>query len=45
MRFPLPYFGNYNVMISIYRNDASVALTHGGIEIGQGINTKVCLYL
>ena len=31
--------GNYNVLISIYAADGSVQLTHGGIEIGQGIHT------
>ena len=33
--------GFFTVMISIYAGDGTVAVTHGGIEIGQGINTKV----
>jgi len=37
--------GFYNVMISIYAGDGSVAVTHGGVEIGQGINTKVIIDL
>ena len=29
------------ILISIYEGDGSIAVTHGGIEMGQGINTKV----
>ncbi|CAG4997118.1 unnamed protein product [Parnassius apollo] len=47
MLFPVEYYGNYTAMVSIYRGDATVTVTTGGVEMGQGLNTKaaqVCAY-
>ncbi|XP_055329954.1 uncharacterized protein LOC129582465 [Paramacrobiotus metropolitanus] len=42
LRYPCGYtFAMLNCFVSIYHDDGSVAVSHGGIEIGQGINTKV----
>ena len=42
IRYGHTYWGTrYHVSISVYQGDGSVAVTHGGIEMGQGINTKV----
>ncbi|KAF9801456.1 hypothetical protein SFRURICE_013236, partial [Spodoptera frugiperda] len=46
-RWPVPILGYYNVLLSVYHGDGSVAIAHGGVELGQGINTKVtqiCAY-
>ncbi|XP_063543961.1 xanthine dehydrogenase-like [Cydia strobilella] len=41
MAFPTQYLGNYGALVSIYHGDGSVAVNIGGIEIGQGINTRI----
>ena len=28
-------------MINVHHSDGSVTVAHGGVEIGQGVNTKV----
>lgn len=41
MNYPFGYWGKFHATVSIYTGDGTVAVTHGGIECGQGINTKV----
>lgn len=41
MKYPILYFDTNNALVSIYHNDGTVIVSHGGVEIGQGINTKV----
>ncbi|OQV23093.1 Xanthine dehydrogenase [Hypsibius exemplaris] len=42
MRFDCHWAGrHYNCLIAIFHAGGTIAVTHGGIEMGQGINTKV----
>lgn len=39
--YPLQIWGQFHALVSIYARDGTVSITHGGIECGQGIHTKV----
>ncbi|XP_067007633.2 uncharacterized protein [Anabrus simplex] len=41
MKFPIISFGGFYSLVSIYHQDGTVSVCHGGLECGQGINTKV----
>lgn len=41
MKYPIQFVGQQNAVVSVCARDGSVCVTHGGIEVGQGINTKV----
>ncbi|XP_026741820.1 indole-3-acetaldehyde oxidase-like [Trichoplusia ni] len=41
MSWPVPLLVDYHVLLTVYHGDGSVVVHHAGVEIGQGINTKV----
>lgn len=41
MRYPVYLWAKYPALVSIYERDGTVAISTGGIEMGQGLNTKV----
>lgn len=43
MTFPLQFHMNFSALVSIYASDGTVAVSHAGIEMGQGIHTRVSL--
>ncbi|XP_055380079.1 uncharacterized protein LOC129611138 [Condylostylus longicornis] len=41
MQYSLIYFAPQTAYLVIYRDDGTVNISHSGIEMGQGLNTKV----
>ena len=40
-RWPIVWGQKYSVYIAVHSEDGTVAVSHGGTEMGQGIHTKV----
>lgn len=41
MRYPVEFICEFPAYVAVYHGDGTVAISHGGAEIGQGIHTKV----
>jgi xanthine dehydrogenase/oxidase len=40
--FTLKFLNQAGALVHIYQSDGSVLVSHGGVEMGQGLHTKVC---
>ncbi|BFZ17322.1 hypothetical protein BsWGS_20361 [Bradybaena similaris] len=40
-KYGMMYFGTHSAYVSIYARDGSIAVSQGGVEMGQGLYTKV----
>lgn len=40
--FTLKFLNQAGALIHIYQSDGSVLVSHGGVEMGQGLHTKIC---
>ncbi|XP_073981126.1 uncharacterized protein isoform X3 [Rhodnius prolixus] len=41
VKFKIEFFPNFYSLVSVYAGDGTVAVICGGVEMGQGLNTKV----
>lgn len=41
MSYPISTVVDYHILMTVFHGDGTVVIKHGGIEIGQGINTRV----
>lgn len=41
LSYPVYSFVDFHVLMTVFHGDGSVMITHGGVEMGQGLNTKV----
>lgn len=40
-KYGMSYYGGHGALVSIYARDGTVAVSQGGVEMGQGLYTKV----
>jgi xanthine dehydrogenase/oxidase len=42
VRYGINWAGSrFTAYVAIFRKDGTISISHGGVEMGQGINTKV----